>query len=97
MGREEIIQKLRSQIKDIENRPHVKSMLKGLSGDTDPINIQDSHPQVKPKMFWSNLRKNRCAKCGSELTWSKDGKLIVCVVCDFKIDMDKFNQISSRL
>jgi hypothetical protein len=93
--REELLNSLRKKITDIENRPHAKQILNGLSGESELVNVQDQDPQSKPKMHWDNLKKDRCPKCGSELTWSSDGRFIVCVVDSFKISVDKFNQYTN--
>ena len=98
MSKEEILNNLKTKIKDIETRPHARSMLEGIKkADPDqPVAIQDNDPQMKPKLIWSNLKKNLCVKCGKELTWSNDGKMIKCVVCDFKIGIDKFDKYSKK-
>lgn len=98
MGKEELIKNLRQKITDIETRPKARDMLKGIQkgckNSSEPIKIQDTDPQQKPKMFWGNLKNNKCPVDGYELTWTKDGRQIKCMVCSFKIGIDKFNKYS---
>jgi hypothetical protein len=96
MGQKEVLEDLRRKIKKIENRPHARAMFNGIKNfnPKELVQIQDHDPQMKPKMIWKNLQNNLCPKCAKDLTWSEDGRLIKCVLCDFKIGIDKFNQYS---
>lgn len=46
-------------------------------------------------MIWANLKRNRCAQCGKDLTKTmvNAGKGMVGCSCGFRISSAKFNEI----
>ena len=50
-------------------------------------------------MHWKNLKNNYCPKCKSSLKKSEDKFIKLCsnLKCDFKITVDKYNELIEEL
>ena len=95
MSKQELLDSLKTKIKDIEKRPHAQSMLTALTQNkNEPVQVQDQDPQMQQRLNWEALKRNLCPKCAEDLTWTPDKKFIKCSVCDFKINTKRFSELT---